>query len=172
MPAGGSPGIRQGDDTGERPKSSAKRTPASGCGLSCPGPPAREWAAKVGLLAQAAPGQDGPSRSLEAEDGGRELRAEGAESGHARHVIVVPQQRRPLARRVLGDRMTGQRSRVLVGRAAAQARDTRHRRATGIGRLGSGRHDNREHPVQLVVPGHRDRLPHSASIVGSGIVPS
>jgi hypothetical protein len=108
-----------------------------------------------------------------------------AEPGDAHHVVVVPQQRRPLAHRVVEDGVlagrgqvfgpavirrrgepavqvhdgvTGQRGRVPVRGAAAQPRDTLHRHATGIGRLRSGRHDNRQRAVQLVAPDHRDRL--------------
>jgi hypothetical protein len=54
--------------------------------------------------------------------------------------------------------VTGQRGRVLVGPAAAQARDTLHRHPAGIGCLRSGRHDHRQRAVQFVAPHHRDRL--------------
>jgi hypothetical protein len=108
-----------------------------------------------------------------------------AEPSDAHHVVVVPQQCRPLAHRVvkdgilagrgqvlgpavirrrgepavqMHDRVTGQRRRVPVRGAAAQARDTLHRHAAGIGRLRSSRHDNRQRAVRLVAPGHRDRL--------------
>ncbi len=108
-----------------------------------------------------------------------------AEPGDAHHVVVVPQQRRPLAHRVVEDGVlagreevfgpavirrrgkpavqvhdgvTGQRGRVPVRGAAAQARDTLRRHAAGIGHLRRGRHDDRQRAVQLVAPLHGDRL--------------
>ncbi len=108
-----------------------------------------------------------------------------AEPGDAHHVVVVPQQRRPLAHRVaedgvlagrdevfgpavigrrgepavqVHDGVTGQCGRVLVGRAAAQTRDTLHRHAAGIGCLRSGRHDHRQCAIQLVAPLHYNWL--------------
>ena len=50
------------------------------------------------------------------------------------------------------DGVTGQCGRVLVGRAAAQTRDTLHRHAAGIGCRRSGRHDHRQCAIQLVAP--------------------
>ena len=108
-----------------------------------------------------------------------------AEPGDAHHVVVVPQQSRPLAHRVvedgvlagreqvfgpavirrrgeravqMHDRIAAQCGRVLVGHAAAQPWDTLHRHPAGIGWSRSGRHHNRQRAIQLVAPLHRDRL--------------
>ena len=105
--------------------------------------------------------------------------------GDAHDVVVVPEQRRALIHRVVKDRgltgreqvlrpavvrrrgeaavevhdrVTGERGRVFVRRAAAQSRYGLHGHAIGVGRLGRDGDDDRQRAVELVAPLERHGL--------------